>query len=61
MLFYIINSPGFEKSQRMMAQTISTKGITCTAFSANFTRALSLLANSAMGSYVGKLLPSNIE
>lgn len=45
----------------MMAQTSSTKGITCTAFSASLTRALSLLANSAMGSYVGKLLPSNIE
>jgi len=62
---YIYNSPGFEKIQRMMAQTSKTKGITCTAFSENLTRAFSFLANSTMGSYVGKslddLCPGDID
>lgn len=57
----MITSPGCEKSQRMTAQTSRMKGITWTALSANLTRALSLLAKSAMGSYVGKPLPSNME
>jgi hypothetical protein len=51
------NLPGFEQIQRMTAQRSKTKGMRCTAFSENLTRAFSLLANSTIGSYVGKLLP----
>ena len=45
-----LNLPGLEKNQSTMAQRNSTKGITCTAFSANLARAFSFLANSTMGS-----------
>ena len=51
-----LNLPGLEKNQSTMAQRNSTKGITCTAFSANLTRAFSFLANSTMGSYPGSSL-----
>ena len=50
----LIYVPELEKNQRVRAQRSSTKGITCTAFSANLTRALSFLAISTIGSYTGK-------
>lgn len=54
--------PGLEKNQRIKAQTSSTKGIICTAFSANLALDFSfLLAISTLGSYTGSSLLSSTD